>query len=509
MNRASQILASTIKAQQDSIPRPMQLLAEGSRYTLPDGSSWVIQSNLYEKLTWVATAIDFVAEAAAITKFSVKKRQGEETVDIPNHPFEIALQRPNPMQSTFEFWRDYFSWRKLTGNAYIYLNRDNENDEPAEYWIIPSNMIEPVPDGASYIKGYKLDTGSGTVMLEPWQVSHNKSFNPRSLFVGLSAVQSLAVVGWGDMAQQNYATKVYDKDNAKIPGALAFGDYVQDPQWMALQNEAKEKWGGTKQSGPMWLRGVGAGGVQWVQMAISPKDMQALDSRQFTKTEIWSKLAPGLASILDPNATEANALAGKAIMDEKAIYPLLVQTAQKATSDILPAYGPNLVGEFDDPRKSDRLMDLQEQEKYMAVHTVNEVRQEYYGDDPIEGGDVPVDAWVSASKPAPVVQPPANQNGQPDTSNNAEAQNANAEAQVNAEMKAWQAFELKRLGKARGREFDARSIPLFQVTAIRSALKSAATPEQVRDVFAGGWVDSGESELKRSNDLLERALEKL
>lgn len=507
MNRASLILASTIKAQYDTIPRPMQMLAEGSRYTLPDGSTYIIQSNLYEKLSWISTAIDFVAEAAALLKQNVKQRTGEDTKDIPNHPYELLMQTPNPMQSEFEFKRDRASWRKLTGNSYVYLNRERPLDEPSELWIIPSNMIVPLPDGNSYINGYRFDTGSGAVFLEPWQVMHDKSFNPNNPFIGMSAVASLATIGRGDLAQQAYSTKTYDKDNAKIPGALAFSDFVQDPQWTTMQREAKENWGGTKQSGPMWLRGVGAGGVQWVQMAISPKDMQALDQRQFTKTEIWSKLAPGLASVLDPNATEANALAGKAILAEYAIWPLCVQWDQKVTSDILPAYGENLLAESDDPRKSDRLMDLNEQREYIKVHTVNEVRKEYYGEEPIEGGDVPVDAWVTASKPAPIVTTPTAQPAE----DVPEADNANAEAQATAEMKSWQAFELKRLGKARGREFDARSIPLFQVTAIRSALKSATTPEQVREVFAGGWDADrgGEAELKRSNDLLERLVEKL
>lgn len=504
MNRASQLLDASLKARRESVPEPMQLLAQGSRYTLPDGSSFIIQSNLYEKLTWIATAIDFKAAAAALVKFSVKQRQGEDLKDIPNHPYEVKLQQPNPMQSTFEFWRDYFSWRELSGNAYVHLNRENPKDKPSEYWIIPSNMIEPVPDGASYIKEYKFNPGVQADPLPTWQVSHNKSFNPRNPFVGLSAVQSLATVGWGDIAQQAYATRTYDKDNAKIPGALAFADFVQDPQWNKMQADAKEKWGGTKQAGPMWLRGVGAGGVQWLQMAISPKDMQALDARQFTKTEIWSKLAPGLASVLDPNATEANALAGKAILSEFAIWPMLVQAAQKVTSDILPAYGDNLVGEFDDIRKSDRLMDLQEQAEYEKTHTVNEIRKEYYGEEPIAGGDVPVEAWVSASKPKP--EPPITLNSNPNTTGGQETTNANAEAQANAEMKSWENFAIRRLGKQGGRDFEPRAIPVFQAGAIKSALKHCATADEVRAVFAGEWDTAHESELARALDLATDAL---
>jgi hypothetical protein len=50
---------------------------------------------------------------------------------------------------------------------------------------------------------------------------------------------------------------------------------------------------------------------------------------------------------------------------------------------VLTRYGDDLVGEFGDPRKSDRLVDLQEQQEYAKTHTLNEIRAEYYGDDPL------------------------------------------------------------------------------------------------------------------------------
>src|SRR3990167_8680495 len=166
----------------DKIPQHASLLAEGARYSLPSAETYIAQATLYQKLTWIATAIDIYSEVCAIAKFSVKQKVGEEDEDIPNHPFELRLQEPNQMQSEFEFKRDYFAYRKLTGNVYVYLNRKSKNDIPAELWIIPTHLIRPIPDGNSYIKGYLFDE---KLLLEPWQVMHDKTFNPLNPFIGM------------------------------------------------------------------------------------------------------------------------------------------------------------------------------------------------------------------------------------------------------------------------------------------------------------------------------------
>lgn len=478
--------------------------AAQSRWSMPEASSVDKQARLYKQLTWIATAIDFVAQASALLAFNVKELKGEEETDVPNHEFEMLLRRPNPKQSRFEFIRDTVSWFKVSGNYYWYLNRANENAAPDEIWVIPSNKITPIPDGQSYIRGYLFKDGNTTLTLEPWQVMHGHTFNPDNPFVGLSAIESLALDGNADIAQQAYTAKLFGKDNAKVPGALAFADFVEQSQWEKMQEETKEKWGGMNRSGPMWLRGVGAGGVQWLQMALNQKDMEFLAQRQFTKEEIYGKLAPGLAAVLDPNATEANALAGKAILAEYALWPMLVMMAEKIVNDVLPAYGNTLSGEFDDPRKSDRLLDLQEQAEYSKTHTIEEIRKEYYGDDPL--GDDRDSLLPAEIKPAPSTPQQLNTDTTPAASTTASpvsvpvASSATvtdgqaASAEVQAEMKAWETFAIRRIGKESGRDFEPHAIPLLQAARIKARVGRATSAADVRQVFLAERV--GEDTLR-------------
>jgi hypothetical protein len=94
-------------------------------------------------------------------------------------------------------------------------------------------------------------------------------------------------------------------------------------------------------------------------------------------------MCPGLVAMLSENATEANALAARATYGEKTLWPVLEVVAQKVTSDILPAYGRKLMGVYDDPRVVDKKLKMDEQDRFERSHTIEEVRREYYEDDPI------------------------------------------------------------------------------------------------------------------------------
>jgi hypothetical protein len=111
--------------------------------------------------------------------------------------------------------------------------------------------------------------------------------------------------------------------------------------------------------------------------------------------------------VLDVNATEANARSGRASFTDFAVWPALCAVAEKITNDVLPAYaamepggGSPLVGMFEDVRGSERevrtkerrmelderQMKLDEQREYARVHTVDEVRERFYGSSPLATG---------------------------------------------------------------------------------------------------------------------------
>jgi len=372
-----------IKAVLEKVPGWLSATADVQQFTQPDPSLYHNQADLYRRLSWVVSAVDLVSQAAALQDFGVYKAVGEqEPEDIPNHPFEMLLRRPNPLDSRMEFLQGTIAMWKLTGNGYWWLNRASEYAPPDELWLIPSHQIQPVPDARLYLKGYLYSPGDGReIALEPWEIVHFKRYNPFSRFVGLSAIECLAMTAVGDMGMQAWNARTFGENNGRLPGILTFEAYPQDDVWNNIKQETRDA---AKKKELMMLRGVGAGAVNWLQNAVSPKDMEFLSGREFNKEEIYGVLAPGAASVLDVNATEANAKTGRSTLMEYGVYPMLTVMGEKITQAILPSYGDDLLGEFDDPRVTDRVLELQEIGEYSKTHTVAEVRRKYYQDAPLD-----------------------------------------------------------------------------------------------------------------------------
>ena len=525
------------KAAVNNAPAWLQATAEAEQFTVPERTLPEAQAELYQRLSWVQIAVSTVARVAATTKFNVMQMSGEDTEQVIDHDFERLLRRPNPLNSRAEFLEATFSFKALTGNAYWWLNRASANDKPQELWLLPSHKVKPIPDGKLYIRGYEYtpDGAETAMMLEPWKVCHFRTFHPLNSFVGLSPIEALATVATGDMAMQKWNTNYFGKDNAKIPGALAFADPVDDVAWAKIKKDTEEKHGGTKRR-MMMLRNVGKGGVEWLPMAMSQTDMQFLEGRNFTKEEIFSMYAPGLSSMLAVNATEANSVSGKKTFVEFSVWPQLVQVAEKISNDILPIYGKQYNGQFEDIRITDRSMDLAEQSAFAQVHTIDEIRERFHkakplGDDrgkllPAEVGKGMTDGRAPEDKPAPVVAPPFGQaqpqqeeaQTQPDAVDTPEDM-ADDMLEVDMVAKAKEAKALRKWIKRRPHadvaEFDAEHLSDDEIKAIVTELKPEGAADTDFFTKATRNISTDGDDRKRKQlelyhaDKIERALRKL
>lgn len=498
-----------------------QAEATEASWDAPDMITISNQADLYRVLSWVFAAIEAKCNMAASATMDVKRLEREKTVDVPNHPFETLLRKPNPMQSRSALWYDTCAYYDLTGNAYWWLNRSSEKVEPSEIWLIPSDRIRPVPDGQLYLKGfmYQPGGGAGEIPLELFEIVHFKRWNPRSRFIGMSAIESIALAATGDIAAQRWNTNYFGKDNAKIPGILAFDDVVGDAEWKRINQDVKQNYTGTQRR-LMLLRGVGKK-VSFLPNSISQKDMEFLGGRQFTKEEIWTVLAPGLASILAVNATEANANAGERTFRSLAVWPLLTSLAEQITLDILPAYGEGLTAEFEDVRITDKAMTLQERTAYERVHTVDEVREKYDEAEKLKDGEIGAMLVAIANSPAgapkaempvPVIVPPTTQpteQGQPGQEQQpTDQQQAMPEVLpelVKAELGRWQRKATKALARGLKAQvvFDSEIIPATIKDAVIIELEDALSEDDIREAF----TDAARTSIKAS--VIRRTIEGL
>jgi len=472
-----------------NLPKFLLETADVEKWNLPNPAVYENQADLFRKLSWVLQAVDITASAAALTPLSVKRIvSGVEPKKIPHHEFEMLLLHPNPLDSRYEFLYGTISMMMLTGNAYWYLSCDSENEPPSELWLIPSHMIEPIPDGRMYIRGYKYNPGNGTeIFLEKWQICHFRRFNPFSRFVGLSAIESIAMTSQMDLAMQEWNTKFFGEYNARLPGILTFEQMIADTTWDDIKKNTREA---SKKRELLMLRGVGQGAVQWMQNAVSQKEMEFLNGRMFNRDEIWNTLAPGMVSMLSENATEANSRTGAAVFNERTIYPKHILISQKVTNEILPRYGGRpLLCEFDDIRVVDRQLQMDEQRLYSESHTIAEIRKKYYNEEPL--GDerdelFPSQVTASAVQPADAEfnndELERNTNEQKITDEEKEKEKqAQATKAVLDELGRWERKALRLIGKKT--EFISDTIPEYIVKYVEKRLPGCLSETAVKAVF--------------------------
>lgn len=445
-----------------------------SEYDMPSPEVYSNQVDLYRKLSWIQIAVKIVAETASSQKPEVLKRKGEKKEQIDNHPFEMLIQSPNELQTGFEFLTMLYSFYKLTGNSYFWIN-GGEKSVPLEMIPIIPKDIQPVP-GANLgtLRGYVYTDKDGKKHpFEPWEICHIKTFNPHSAYIGLSPIESIYIDANTDLEMQKVKNKQYGKDGGRVPDYLLFKDPINDTDWDKLKKDHRAN---SADNRTMLLRGVGDG-VSYMQGVLSNRDMQELESRDFTKQEIFNLFAPGLVSVLSENATEANAKSGENTLASKAIYPMLRAFGERITKDIMRRYGNDLVLEFEDPRIPDTQIELQEIAEYAKTHTIDEVREKYYGDSPLPEYGGMLTAQIS---PRASVYEPAQRIDQP------EEQEPAQNNDMIVDLRKWKRKAEKRANKGQTIycDFESEYIPEGISHMVKAALKVADCAGCVNDLFS-------------------------
>src|SRR5262245_23254763 len=126
---------------------PWALAAAGAeRWALPLPDTVEKQASLYEKVSWIQTAIEVVSQIAAGDAVQVYQGDPADGRVIKQHPFVQRLWQPNELQDRFELLEATFSYRRMAGNCYWWLNRAGPDAPIDEIWIIEPHRMRPVPD---------------------------------------------------------------------------------------------------------------------------------------------------------------------------------------------------------------------------------------------------------------------------------------------------------------------------------------------------------------------------
>ena len=280
--------------------------------------------NRYTSMTKNSTTTQDLAKAELIRVKAIS--------EIADSPLNDLLEKPNPYQSLSEFIESVIGYKLICGNSYVWANR-LESGKVQELVVLPPQYMAIISDGTiNGVEGYSF-TLVGWDFLDAKDVIHLKYFNPYfdtngNQLYGLSPLQA----AYRTVQRSNDAkdTSVGMLQNQGPKGIL----YADESNNFGQEEAGKLKEDfynqyGTKTQGQI-LQNAGkiliAGAkLGWVNMGLSPIDLQLLESEKVTLRELCNVYGVNSALFNDPdNKTYNNMKEAKKEMLTQVVLPELV-----------------------------------------------------------------------------------------------------------------------------------------------------------------------------------------
>jgi HK97 family phage portal protein len=472
------------KARHGLSERPAFLDAWARSEQWKGGQNWSDPAAQMRAMTnsWLFMAIDLIAREVGSAPFQVTRQAGldDDAEQIVNHPLERLMRRPNAYMGGGFFWQYSTAWYLLDGNFYWFVAQD-ETGQVAELWPLPAAQVQVWPgDGERFVDHYKYFVQGVEYDLPAEYVVHVMRPNPFDIYRGLSPLTAAMLPVDADNAMARWNGSFFGQDNV-MPSAiinLSSGDTnkpINPKDAAALKADLQRDYQATSRKTAITT----ANGVQAVLLGWNAKDMDFLAGRQFTKEEIWDiyGIPPGM---LDPNATEANAVVAERVFKNN-VWGTLALFGEQITAELaIPFYGPNLQAGWADIRPANRTQELAEDAQARATLTIDERRAKFWKAAPLPDGrgalteleatpaapgmpDAP--EMLPVPGPLPSAAPPA------------------AKAAQFKELRAWREKALRAAREGKSATFTSTTLPPETVARILAGLAGAQTPNDVKVVF--------------------------
>lgn len=290
-----------------------------------------------------------IASNAAAAPWLLYGANGEE---IESHKLLDLLTRPGAQAGGASMFEAFYSYLVLAGNTYLEAVGPDRG-VPRELWTHRPDRMKVIPgpfglpeafeyEALGQRKTWRVDplTGQGPIL-------HIKEFHPVNDWYGLSRVEPGA---YG--VDRNNAAAAHNKallDNGARPsGALVFKPVeladkskVTAPETAikAAETELRARHGGPENAGrPMVL----GGNVDWLDMGISPKDMDFGQGKDDAARDICAAFGVPHILVVKGEATYNNLAQAKLDLYEETVLPLVDRAVDALNAWLAPKFGDGL-----------------------------------------------------------------------------------------------------------------------------------------------------------------------
>lgn len=328
--------------------------------------------------SWVYACATKRAQSVAAAKFRLYKRNGaDDYTELDDHNSLLILERPNPLETKYQYLFRTVLHMDLTGDAYSLIVRDKAN-RIRELWSLQPETIRIIPNQDGTIAYYELKNwGEGkTTPILPKDVIHFKHPNPTNPYYGASVVMAAAQSVDINSFQHNYQRNFY-KQSALPPAVLESDSKLNDDVIKRLRENFDSVYGGAENAGKTIIL---EGGLKYKQLGISPKELDWLATNKFTLTEICAifGVPPAMLGIVE-DVNRANAESQEYTYAKMTVEPMLRNIDEQLTLNLVRQYpdGAGLFIQHDStvPEDEQRQATASKERIFSGVTTINEERK--------------------------------------------------------------------------------------------------------------------------------------
>lgn len=292
-------------------------------------------------------SVTLIAEAAADVPWRLFDLSGEAPRHVTDHPVLRLLNRPNPLQGGAELFQSLYSYRLISGNAYLQAAGPKDG-MPLELHALRPDRVSVIaghnglPAGYRYTVGdqyrdFPIDRATGRS-----RILHLKAFHPLNDWYGLSPIEAAAY----SIDQHNQAgawNQALLQNGARPSGALVVksrdggADSLSDTQYERLRQQMDEQFSGAVNAGrPLLLEG----GLDWREMSLSPREMDFIEAKNSAARDIALAFGvpPQLLGIPGDN-TYSNLAEARLALWEQTILPMVDALCDALNNWLVPQYG--------------------------------------------------------------------------------------------------------------------------------------------------------------------------
>lgn len=333
--------------------------------------------------------------------------------ELPEHPFRLLLNNPNPTMSQFELMEATQSLIELTGECFWYLSLKKFSREPVAIDIMrPDRVNLAIDDRTGEVTGYVFNRPDGAqIPLEYDEVIHFKMYNPQNKYRGLGTVEAGLLYIDTENETANFQRN-FMRNQASPSGVLTFKGNIAKDAFERVKKVWKDQQQGTDNAGKtLFIRETDVDFTK-IGLSIAELDMTAL--KKITQDEVRGmfRMPKIMLGMTDESGLGRDvAETAEYIYQKRTIDPKLVRIDDAIRLYCRVAYkDPLLCVEHVSMVPQDKTKLIAEiKELTGLVYTQNESR-DMLGLDPIQGGD---ELYISFNmtpigqplEPTPVLEP--------------------------------------------------------------------------------------------------------